>query len=265
MVVFDGSYPLMDVYWEIFGRRILADSAKAIALTAIESRQYERVGVDRERIAIIPNGVPISDYEKLPKKGEFRKRFGIGAMEKVILFLGRVHRTKDIQDLIDAFARTMKAVENGRLVIAGPDDGALRSLERQARDLRVAEKVLFVGPVYGDMKLAAYVDSDVSVLPSHYEVFGTTVLESLACGTPVVVTKGCGLANVAFRAGMVVDGNSKSISDALVSMLTDDKLRIKLANEGRRIVRNEYDWRILTPELERVYEECANLGGIKRR
>ena len=258
MVAFDGSSPLMQAYWRTFGRRIIMDSARVIALTQTESTQYERVGVKPERVAILPNGVPILDYEKLPKSGEFRKRFGIEPTERVVLFLGRIHRRKDIGNLVEAFALMSRDIENARLVIAGPDDGILGNLRRQVNDLGITARVLFTGPVYSDMKLAAYVDSDVSVLPSRYEAFGTTVLESLVCGTPVIVTKGCGLAGVASRAGMVVDGDPASIRDALVKMLNREDLMIQLAKEGYRIVRNEFDWRILTPKLERIYEECAH-------
>jgi len=258
MVLFDGSSPIMQAYWRTFGRRIIADSARTIALTQTESTQFESVGIKPERIAILPNGISISDYEKLPKNGEFRKRFGIEPTERVVLFLGRIHRTKDIGNLVEAFALMSRDIENARLVIAGPDDGILGNLRRQVNDLGITARVLFTGPVYSDMKLAAYVDSDVSVLPSRYEAFGTTVLESLACGTPVIVTKGCGLADVASRAGMVVDGNPASIRDALVKMLNREDLRTQLANEGCRIVRNEFDWRTLTPKLERIYEECAH-------
>jgi glycosyltransferase involved in cell wall biosynthesis len=258
MVLFDGSSPLMQAYLRTFGRRIIMDSARVIALTHKESTQYESVGVKPGRVAILPNGVPVLDYENLPKSGDFRKRFGIEPKERIILFLGRIHRMKDIDNLVEAFALMSRDIENARLVIAGPDDGVLGSLRRQVNGLGITAKVLFTGPVYSDMKLAAYVDSDVSVLPSRYEAFGTTVLESLACGTPVIVTKGCGLADVASRAGIVVDGDPASIRDALVKMLNREDLRVQLANEGLRIVRNEFDWRILTPRLEGVYEECAH-------
>ncbi|GAI33437.1 unnamed protein product, partial [marine sediment metagenome] len=86
-------------------------------------------------------------------------------------------------------------VSDTLLVFVGPDDGYLPALKKLVKELMIEEKVLFTGPLFGKEKLEAYVDADVYVLPSSYEIFGLTVLEACACGTPVVVTEACGLAN----------------------------------------------------------------------
>jgi glycosyltransferase involved in cell wall biosynthesis len=65
----------------------------------------------------------------------------------------------------------------------------------------ISNRVLFTGPIYDANKLAAYVDADVYVLPSIYETFPITAMEACACGTPVILTKGCGI-------GDIIDGQA---------------------------------------------------------
>ena len=73
-------------------------------------------------------------------------------------------------------------------MIVGPDEGFLPLLKKLITDLDIEDKVLFTGPLYGQEKFSAYIDADVYVLPSVYEIFGITVLEACACGTPVIVS-----------------------------------------------------------------------------
>jgi len=75
----------------------------------------------------------------------------------------------------------------------GPDDGYLGELKALVKALRIEDKVLITGPLYGEDKLEAYVDADVYVLPSRYEIWGITVLEAYACGKPVITSKVGGL------------------------------------------------------------------------
>ena len=83
------------------------------------------------------------------------------------------------------------AGEGWRLVIAGPDEqGTLKALKAQVARLGLEESVVFPGPVYGQEKMQLLQAADVFVLPSRSENFGMGVAEALACGVPVVCTKG---------------------------------------------------------------------------
>ena len=70
----------------------------------MKSGQYIEMGVSKNKIEIIPNGINLSDYQNLPEKGEFRKKYGIKNDEKIILYLGRINRIKGIDMLIEAFS-----------------------------------------------------------------------------------------------------------------------------------------------------------------
>ena len=63
-----------DILW---GYRILEDAAKVIAVTKIEAEQYKSMGVSEDKIEIVPNGVDLSEFDNLPQKGEFRRKYGL--------------------------------------------------------------------------------------------------------------------------------------------------------------------------------------------
>ena len=153
------------VYDVLFGYRLLRDASKVIALSTVEAEQYRAMGVPEEKIAIIPNGIDLTEYANLPLKGSFKKKFGIDEDEKIVLYLGRIHKIKGIDILVRAFAEIIEKLDDVKLVIVGPDDGYLGEIETQIKSLNIKNKVLIPGPLYGEDKLAAYVDADVYVLP----------------------------------------------------------------------------------------------------
>lgn len=245
---------LFDIIW---GYKILKDAAKVIALTKKESEQYKRMGINEDKIEIVPNGINLSDYENLPKKGEFRKKYSISNDKKIILSLGRIHKIKGIDLLINAFAE-MKRTDEMVLVIVGPGSDFLLTLKKQVKTLQIKDSVLFIPPLYGEDKLEAYVDADVYVLPSRYETFPVTVLEVCACGIPVVMTDRCGIANlVDKKIGLVVKYDKNMLKETILKFISDDELRKKFGNEGRRFIKESFTWKKAVDKLEEIYSELV--------
>ena len=190
---------------------------KIICLNQVEIAQCERLGVPKDRLVIVPNGVNLDEYVNLPQKGSFRKRWSISNDQKIILFLARIHKIKGPDLLAKAFTLISKNNNNLKLVFAGPDGGYLTFLKGLIRELGIEEKVLFTGPLYERDKFEAYVDADVYVLPSVYETFPISIIEACACGTPVIVTDRCGIANIIDgQVGLVVPYNADALGEAIV-------------------------------------------------
>lgn len=166
-------------YNTLFGYKLLRGASRVIALSRVEAEQYRRMGVPEEKIAIIPNGIDLSEYASLPPEGSFKKKFGIKEKEKIVLYLGRIHKIKGIDILVKAFANVIKKLDSVRLVVVGPDDGYLSELQALIKALRIEDNVLITGPLYGWDKLKAYVDADVYVLPSRYEIWGIARAQKL--------------------------------------------------------------------------------------
>ncbi|MCL0082806.1 glycosyltransferase, partial [Dehalococcoidia bacterium] len=250
---------LKKLYDRVWGYRILKDASKVIAVTKMEAEQYKSMGVSEDKIEIIPNGIDLSEFENLPKRGKFRKKWGIDESQKIILYLGRIHQTKGMDLLVKAFAELSKDSDDVKLVIAGPDDGYLPALKKLIKELKIGGKVVFTGPLYGTDKLRAHVDADVFVNPRADEIFGLVFLEASACGTPVICSQGCGIADVIDgHAGLAVPYDKDQLRDAIIRILNDKELQRKFGEEGKRLVREEFGWDEVVRRVEEIYENCTS-------
>jgi len=245
---------LKKIYDWFFGYNILNHAAKLIALTNIELEQYKLMGVDETKITILPNGVDISQFENLPRRGLFRDRYSINRKERIILYLGRINKIKGIDLLVNVFNDLTKELDNIYLVIAGPDSGFLSELKNNI-DPNLVNRILFTGPLYGKYKIEAYVDADVYVLPSIYETFPLTVLESLSCGTPVVVTDVSCLSEIIHNKVGYVVKDSLSMGEAILNLIRDPELNDKLSKNGKKLIKEKYSLEIVSKLIEEVYQD----------
>ena len=202
-----------------------------------------------------------------PERGLFRKKLGIPAEARVVLFLGRLSVKKSPDLLLRAFAEVKKrrAGMPLRLVFAGPDLGGVRAqLVEMAAQLDASQEVQFAGPLFGQEKWAAYRDADVFVLPSQNENFGNTAAEAVASGTPVIVTEQCGIAPLlANQAGMVARHEVHHLAEVLSRILTDEELRRHLEAGCAKVTRN-LGWGEPVHEMERLYAACRSPKGGTR-
>lgn len=247
---------LKKLYNILCGYNLLRNASKVIALTQAEAEQYKRIGINEERIEIVPNGIDLSEYSNLPPKGGFRQKYGIGEDEKVILYLGRIHQGKGIDLLAEATASITKKLDAVKLVIVGPDDGYLPTLKKRITQLSIGNRLLITGPLYGGDKLTAYVDADVLVTPSFYG-FPVTFLEACACGLPIVTTRDRGeLDWLDGQAGLVVPYDKDQLSSAITRILNDDETRLNFGEKGKSLVRERFNWPTIAKQVEQVYLSC---------
>jgi glycosyltransferase involved in cell wall biosynthesis len=109
--------------------------------------------------------------------------------------------------------------------------------------------------VDGQQKWELYRRADLFILPSHSENFGMVVAEALACGLPVITTKGTPWeALTQHRCGWWVDVGVEPLADALrAAMALDDAERCEMGSRGRRLVEHEYTWSIVAKQMVSVY------------
>ena len=198
------------VFDGLWGKRIVRDAAALIAISPIEEKDAQEFGVDQHRISTIPNPIDTRDYENLPPRRALR--------QPQILFLGRLHPIKGADILIEAFAIARSRSLDADLLIAGPDDSQEAALRELVKKRSLEADVRFSGYLDGKAKLQAFVDSVVAVVPSRSEVFALTAIESLLCGTPVILSSACGL-HPAPDQGVTwfKTGDVAALADALLS------------------------------------------------
>jgi glycosyltransferase involved in cell wall biosynthesis len=247
------------IYDIFFGYQLLRDATRVIALSRVEAEQYRAMGVPEEKIAIIPNGIDLSEYVNLPPKGAFKKRFNIPEDRKIILYLGRVHKTKGIDLLIRAYAhlRNKMRYKDVFLVIAGPDDGYLGEARALANSLGLCGSIIFTGFISNEDKLKALVDAEVFVTPSFYG-FPMTFLEACAVGVPIVTTNlGETLEWINENVGYITQPTPQNLTEAIHRIVSDDRLRKKFSENCTKIVKSEFSIEKVVEKLEKLYEEVV--------
>jgi glycosyltransferase involved in cell wall biosynthesis len=161
-----------------------------------------------------------------------RSRFNID--RDYILCVGIFKPRKNHAELLKSFQLLLKSGIQSRLVIAGPMGEGAPVLRRLTQDLGIAQHVSFTGFVTDADLRALYSSARVYACPSLYEGFGFTVLEAMACGTPVVCSSATSLPEVAGQAALYFDPyKAEGMATQLSLAYSDDSVRASLIAGGR--------------------------------
>jgi len=188
---------------------------------------------------IVPNGLDLSKFKKLPLKGAFKEKFPSLNGKRYILFLGRINLKKGIDILLESFKDVLGVYNDIYLVIVGSsDDNYLNILKKMIANMKIEDKVIFTGFLSGDEKLAAYVDAEFFVLPSRSENFGMSVIEAMACGLPVLVSDKVGISKeISINAsGIVFENEINKLTKAISNLFEDKAKKETLSKNGKKLV-----------------------------
>jgi glycosyltransferase involved in cell wall biosynthesis len=177
--------------------------------------------------------------------------------------MGRLHQKKGVQLLLQAWSRLRSRYPGAHLIVAGPDsDGTLPRLVSYSEEVGLGSSVTFAGMLIGELKWSLLSRADLFVLPSYSEGFSVAVLESLACGTPVVVTRQCNFSAVSTSgAGWVIEPDAEAVESAIddaLSLSRRDTDRMRL---GARALSDCYAWPVIGSHFAALYHWL--LGGPK--
>ena len=251
---------LKNLFDLFFGYKILKAASKVIAVSNAEVDQYVKMGVPKEKIVIIPNGIDVDSFNDLPEKGTFRKQYGISE-KYIVLFLGRLHERKGIDFLIKSYAELKRELDDVVLVLAGPDDGYRAKAEMLINNLNLTNQIKFTGYIDEIDKLAAYVDADVLVYPAILEIFGLVPFEAIMCGTPVIVTDDCGCGDLIkdAKCGYLVKyGDVNDLEKKMKHVIENPSDGKKLVEAGREYIEENIAWNNVVKQMEEVYENCIH-------
>lgn len=229
-------------YWALIERRHLLRAAGIHATADIEVDDIQAV-LPNAPLFVVPNGsdpIAVPDVRRVPRR---------------IVFLGRIHKKKGFDILVPALARVAREMPDVETIVAGPDDGG--EWQRVAARIESAEpkpRVTYLGPVSGRAKFELLASASAFVLPSHSENFGMSVVEALACGTPVVVSRNCPWESVeAEGAGYWVENRSDIVADRLLRILRDPSSAERMGHAARAVAKR-FAWPSIGQQMTREYE-----------
>ena len=202
-------------------------------------------------VKIIPDGIDVDSFSnsnKMDKKELLKKYINkdFKNVSDVVFSMGRLHKIKRFDILINAFELYLDENKNAKLLIAGADDGVRNALENQIKELKLEDSVFMIGLVNFSQKKELLSNCSFFSLSSDFESFGIVVSEALACGVPVVVSDKTSWKNIERNnCGIFVKNQKEDFCTAFHQI----QERNFTSENCKRYVKDNFDWEIITKKF----------------
>ena len=236
-------------------RWTLQQAKGLIAVSSALKDRMVRLGAPSNKIRVIPNGIDVDRFGPIDRC-EARRRLGIPVTGALLVSVGSLVPAKRHEVLIEAVAKLATRIPDLRAYIIG--DGSLRSeLEALRRKTHTEERVFLVGEKPNTELYCWFSAADASCLVSAREGWPNVVMESLACGTPVIATRVGGIPEiiVSSELGILVAEDLRSITDGIASALSRKWDRGALVSYAR-----SRTWDVVATEVEEYLSSLAKMS-----
>lgn len=206
-------------------------------------------------VRLIPTGIDALPEPSRQELAVFRKTYGIAEDDEVVLYVGRLAAEKNLDLLIPAIKRVLKVRPNARLLFVG-DFEYRETLENKARRSGVGKRITFTGNIPRHSLGVAYAAGDIFAFPSMTDTQGLVLHEAAHAGLPFVIADpDVTQVVVDGQNGIVARNNVASFTDAIVTLLSDSKLRKKYGKESKKLA-EQYTEFTQSKKLEATYREA---------
>lgn len=243
-----GKPQLKRMFLRLWGRRTLREASALIHSTRHERADFLAAGARAETLVDMPQPM------ELPPRTHAAL-----ADHPTLAHIGRLDPIKGIDRLLQAVAIARTSVPELRLELVGPGERHRRELEQLSSSLQLEQTVTFHGYLGADEMVRALERAHAMCLMSHSEGLPTAALEAMACGTPVILSRGCHLDEVDGRAGVVVSGEASETAQAIVELLGDEPRRVRLG-KGAEAFAAEFHRDRVMPRMIALFEQLGRDG-----
>jgi glycosyltransferase involved in cell wall biosynthesis len=210
-------------------------------------------------VKVIPNSIDIKDYKtQNTQKESIPDEFN----RKIILYVGRLLAMKGIDTLIESVPKVLKNAnkdDNVLFLFAGPGD--VGPYMEKVTKLGIERHCLFLGPLSRESTIQLMGAAELVVVPSYLENCPYVVLESMACGTPVVASKVGGIPEIIddnSNGVLVEPGSTEALAKAILGILTDKSLRKLMSERAREKIAKNFSWDVNVEKYVAAYSEAMN-------
>ena len=241
--------------------RIISLQSDSIIVWSSHEKKFieQNFVVKPSKISVIPPGVDLDLFHPINIQ-EARRKIQMQERIRTILYVGRIERLKGLDMLLKALSQIHH--EDTFLYIIGGMYNAeeVNRLKKICIDLNLNEKVHFIGSISREQLKYYYNSADLHVLPSYYESFGLSVLESAACGKPSIASKVGGLPSIIKdnETGFLLEQRSlDSLIKKIEILLNDKELSETMGRAARKQAEN-LDWDIAINQLKNLFDKLTS-------
>lgn len=214
----------------------------------------DKYRVDPTKVSVVHNGNSITQAQK---KSRFNNLYKLRLEgKKVVLFAGRLTIQKGVDYFIRAAKRVLEYEHDVYFIVAGSGDME-NQVKKLAYDLGIAHHFLFTGYYKLEEQADLFASADVVVMPSVSEPFGIIPLESMSNGTPVIMSKQSGVAEVVTHALKVDFWDTDAMANNILAIVRHPVLKETLSHEGKRQV-GGITWDKAAKKTSSIYKETKN-------
>lgn len=234
----------------------LLKSADKIIITQPNYLKYSPYLPEYEdKIEVIPNGVDVDKFKPAKVETEKNKLFFLSLLDEF-------HEYKGLDYLLKAIKIVKESISDVKLVVGGK--GVLMDhYIKKTESMGLSDNVEFHGFIPDEKMVEYYTSANIFILPSIsslQEGFGIVALEALACETPVITTDIVGVSSdlKSENAGLsVAPRDHEALADAIIYLLNNEDVSVKMGNNGRNVVKARYTWKGIAQNMEKVYYELV--------
>lgn len=216
---------------------------------SVKNYYVKHIGVNRNKITVIPNGIDTNYYDKIAPDHSLRMGLGINEKECVLICVANLHVNKGHKYLLEAFESLYKRHKDIQILIVG-DGVEKNNLKNQIKEYESRNNVHFLGK-RGDIPKLLKI-SDIFVLPTLFEGMSNAIMEAMASGLPVVSTdiaENRELISTQDTGVLVHTSSSKALGEALEVLIDNSKIRRSLGQNGKSAISTKYDINHTTSKL----------------
>ncbi len=217
----------------------------------------------KARTRVVRSGADPQRFQPGGEREKIRDRFGYKPTDFVLLWLGIFMPHRRLQDAITAIGHLVSRGVNVKLLLAGSDRSFpeyFRSLKELAASLGVQDHVIFSGKVEDDEVRDFYCACDAFLFPNENQTWGLAVLEAMACGCPVLVSKGAAVHEVLTDSETAIlfpPRQPEMLAQKIELLMAQPGLREKIALQGRELVLTKYNWEQFARQVADVCAEVS--------
>jgi len=222
---------------------------KILAHTKLQKKDYIRVGIKPDKIAVIPHCVSLERIYKALKKSYKHEKDAV----PTIAFVGRLVKHKGILELLKVYKQiTMKTDAKLMIVGSGPLEEQVNQMKKHIEKENRKARITFSKRVALSELMCLLNNADIMVIPSHYEPFGIIALEAMSLKKAVLATCFGGTSEIITDKvdGFLVNPwNSKQFKSRLEELISNRSEREQLGNEAYQTVKDKYDVTVVAPRF----------------